>query len=437
MISPVVDQPQGHRGRRLHLPRLLHRPLPGRGDGQVRGQHPEAQEGRDPLRREERLLGRPARLLQRDVQGAGRRDRRRAELQRGRHRTSARSSRHQEPRSPRPSSSPATTPRSGTIARQARELGIKVPLLGGDGWDSPQAVRDRRRGARGLVLLEPLLGGRPEPGHPEVRRRLQGEVTARRPTRWPRSATTRPRCWPTPSSARARPTGPSVRDALAATKDFAGVTGRSRIDDEAQRGEAGGRPEGRRTASSSTSRRSRPSTAPARTPPWRPSSSSSSTGCRWGRSTRLIALGYTMVYGILRLINFAHGDVFMVGAYVGYYLSTRWSRGGAAVVPRGARWCCSAPWSVCAALGRRSSSASPTGRCAARPAHLADHRHRRLAAAARTAASWSSAPTRKFFPLARRRTTSSCWAACGSPPSSSRSSWSPSLVAVLPLRARA
>mgnify|MGYP003820806365 FL=1 len=29
----------------------------------------------------------------------------------------------------------------------------------------------------------------------------------------------------------------------------------------------------------------------------------------------LVALGYTMVYGILRLINFAHGDVFMLGAY--------------------------------------------------------------------------------------------------------------------------
>src|ERR1022692_64033 len=37
----------------------------------------------------------------------------------------------------------------------------------------------------------------------------------------------------------------------------------------------------------------------------------------------LIALGYTMVYGVLRLINFAHGDVYMVGAYVGYYLSRR------------------------------------------------------------------------------------------------------------------
>src|SRR5258706_6797767 len=31
----------------------------------------------------------------------------------------------------------------------------------------------------------------------------------------------------------------------------------------------------------------------------------------------LVALGYTMVYGILQLINFAHGDIFMVGAYLG------------------------------------------------------------------------------------------------------------------------
>lgn len=33
----------------------------------------------------------------------------------------------------------------------------------------------------------------------------------------------------------------------------------------------------------------------------------------------LLAIGYTMVYGILRLINFAHGDVFMLGAYVAFY----------------------------------------------------------------------------------------------------------------------
>jgi branched-chain amino acid transport system permease protein len=44
-------------------------------------------------------------------------------------------------------------------------------------------------------------------------------------------------------------------------------------------------------------------------------------GLSLGSIYALIALGYTMVYGILRLINFAHGEVFMVGAYAGYYLA--------------------------------------------------------------------------------------------------------------------
>lgn len=39
----------------------------------------------------------------------------------------------------------------------------------------------------------------------------------------------------------------------------------------------------------------------------------------------LIALGYTMVYGIIRLINFAHGDIFMIGAFVGYYLISKFN----------------------------------------------------------------------------------------------------------------
>jgi len=46
-------------------------------------------------------------------------------------------------------------------------------------------------------------------------------------------------------------------------------------------------------------------------------------GLSLGSIYALIALGYTMVYGVLRLINFAHGDVYMVGAYTGYYLSRR------------------------------------------------------------------------------------------------------------------
>src|ERR1041384_4991408 len=41
------------------------------------------------------------------------------------------------------------------------------------------------------------------------------------------------------------------------------------------------------------------------------------SGITHGSVYALIALGYSMVYGILKLLNFAHGDVFMVGAYIG------------------------------------------------------------------------------------------------------------------------
>ena len=51
-------------------------------------------------------------------------------------------------------------------------------------------------------------------------------------------------------------------------------------------------------------------------------------GVSLGAIYALIALGYTMVYGILRLINFAHGDVYMVGAFAGYYCF-HWFYGGA------------------------------------------------------------------------------------------------------------
>jgi branched-chain amino acid transport system permease protein len=46
-------------------------------------------------------------------------------------------------------------------------------------------------------------------------------------------------------------------------------------------------------------------------------------GLQIGFVYALIALGYTMVYGVVRLINFAHGDVFMVGAFIGMYAIER------------------------------------------------------------------------------------------------------------------
>jgi branched-chain amino acid transport system permease protein len=70
-------------------------------------------------------------------------------------------------------------------------------------------------------------------------------------------------------------------------------------------------------------------------------------GISLGAILALIALGYTMVYGVLRFINFAHCDIFMVGAYVGYFVGRHvpehtWWGGLIALV---------AAMLVCAALG--------------------------------------------------------------------------------------
>lgn len=45
-------------------------------------------------------------------------------------------------------------------------------------------------------------------------------------------------------------------------------------------------------------------------------------GITLGSIYALIALGYTMVYGIIKLINFAHCDIYMIGAYIGYFCMT-------------------------------------------------------------------------------------------------------------------
>ncbi|MGN7410414.1 MULTISPECIES: branched-chain amino acid ABC transporter permease [unclassified Sporosarcina] len=50
-------------------------------------------------------------------------------------------------------------------------------------------------------------------------------------------------------------------------------------------------------------------------------------GISLGSIYALIALGYTMVYGIIKLINFAHGEVFMIGAFIGYISIAGWGLG--------------------------------------------------------------------------------------------------------------
>jgi branched-chain amino acid transport system permease protein len=73
-------------------------------------------------------------------------------------------------------------------------------------------------------------------------------------------------------------------------------------------------------------------------------------GLSVGTVYALIALGYTMVYGVLKLINFAHGDVYMVGAFAGYYLGTKLGTGASASIA-GAAGVTLGAMAICGALG--------------------------------------------------------------------------------------
>ena len=61
---------------------------------------------------------------------------------------------------------------------------------------------------------------------------------------------------------------------------------------------------------------------------WRSGPTSASSGSRSGPSTRSSPSGYTLVYGILRMINFAHGEVFMAGAFVSYFFAAAHTKSG-------------------------------------------------------------------------------------------------------------
>ena len=65
------------------------------------------------------------------------------------------------------------------------------------------------------------------------------------------------------------------------------------------------------------------------------SSSSCSTGLAGASSLFLVAAGLTVIFGVTRVVNFAHGSLFMLGAYIGWTILSRLPRD-----PAGLRWAC-------------------------------------------------------------------------------------------------
>ena len=100
-------------------------------------------------------------------------------------------------------------------------------------------------------------------------------------------------------------------------------------------------------------------------------------GVMLGSTYALVAIGYTLIFGVLRLLHLAHGEVFMVGAFAGLQLVLLWQFG-----PLGARLCDARRAQRAAGLGNR-------GQCqAARPA-----RGQRARLWAEILTSWLPLPT--------------------------------------------
>ena len=64
----------------------------------------------------------------------------------------------------------------GIIAKQARELDMNMPLLGGDGWDSPEIWKLGGEALKNSYHLEPLFGGKSRARDPEICKSLQGKI---------------------------------------------------------------------------------------------------------------------------------------------------------------------------------------------------------------------------------------------------------------------
>ena len=74
-------------------------------------------------------------------------------------------------------------------------------------------------------------------------------------------------------------------------------------------------------------------------------------GITLGFMYALIALGYTMVYGVLEFINFAHSEIFIVGAFVGVEVLLGLQARGAVETCRPSSSCCSRSWWACSRAG--------------------------------------------------------------------------------------
>jgi branched-chain amino acid transport system substrate-binding protein len=117
----------------------------------------------------------------------------------------------------------------GTIGRQARELGIQVPLLGGDGWDSPKLFDAAGGALEGCYFSNHYSPEEKSPAIQEFLQKFKAKNSGEVPDAMAALGYDAARILADAMKRAKSLSGPDLRDAIAATKDFPGVTGKISI----------------------------------------------------------------------------------------------------------------------------------------------------------------------------------------------------------------
>ncbi len=227
---------------------------------------------------------------------------------------------------------------AGNIARQARKLGIRVPFLGGDGWDSDKLVEIGGDAMEGNYFSNHY-------SFEETRPAVQQFVAAYKAT-----------YGSVPDGLAALGydaalvlfdgmerasslDGSDLAEAIASTKNFPAVTGAITLDKNRNPVKSAvvlkvenGKPTYKATIQPSAEPLPEVPDAMAPTGDQGPSSTkllqTVVNTFALGALYALVALGYTLVYGVLRFINFAHSDIFTFGAWISFTFATwlGWSK---------------------------------------------------------------------------------------------------------------
>src|SRR2546421_3588550 len=120
----------------------------------------------------------------------------------------------------------------GLIARQAREVGLTVPLLGGDGWDSEKLYEIGGAALRGSYISHPHSRGHPSPRSQEFVGKFKKAYGGQVPDSLAAQAYDAAGMLFDAMKRAKDLTGPSIREALAQTKDYRGVTGDITMDEK-------------------------------------------------------------------------------------------------------------------------------------------------------------------------------------------------------------